>query len=206
MLRSLKLIFLSDKEWEKMSLNPPHPAVVFFVSLFPLILAMFAIEAWGLNHFGETHGELGTRMRLPQERIIKYVIFYGLAAISVILLGAALLRNVAPSFNLYSTFGTCFTLMAYGYSPILLLRGLDAFPQIETWICWIIGAMLSLRVLYHGVAHWLKPEQTKGLGVFLISVIYLVVLGGLVHFASIQVLHGKFLQESDLQMPGTLAP
>jgi hypothetical protein len=40
----------------------------------------------------------------------------------------------------------------------------------------------------------LKPEQTKGFGVFVVSVIYTFVLSGLVHFAAVQVLHGKLLR------------
>ena len=195
MLRSLKLIFVAGKEWEKMSLNPPSAVLVFFFSILPLLLVTLAVEGWGLMRFGATHGELGRSFNIPDERVIKYVVFYGVASIAVILGGSLLLRNVAPSFNLRSTFGACFVLVAYGYSPLLLTRIPDAFPQIHTLICWIIGAMLAMRILYHGVGLWLKPEQTKGLGVFMVSVICTVVLSGLVHFASVQVLQGRFLKE-----------
>ena len=196
MFRTLKLIFAADSEWEKMSLKPPHPAVVFFVSILPLIVAMLAVEGWGLMNWGEM-SEFGRR-NVPAERILKYLLFYGASSIFVIFAGAALLKNVAPSFNLSSSFGTCFVLMAYGFAPILLMRALDAIPQINTWVCLAIGCMLAMRVLYHGVAHWLKPEQTKGLGVFMVATIYTVVLGGLVHFASVQVLKGRFLKNVEL--------
>lgn len=182
-----------------MSLNPPHPVTV-FLSLLPLFALMLAIEWWGLNHFGVTLGDFG-RVRIPEERTLKYVIFYGVAAISGLLLGSMLLRNLTPGFNLQSTFGSCFILLAYAYSPLFLTRALDAFPRINTWICWGIGALLAMRLLYHGVAYWLKPEQTKGLGVFMLSVICTVVLSALVHFASVQVLHGRFLHHRVLN-PG----
>ena len=177
MLRLFRLIFTTDQEWERMAARPPHPVAVFLLSLLPLLAAALAVEAWGLMRFGEAHGELG-QIRLPAERVIKYVIFYGAGSFLMILAGAGLLRNVAPSFNLQYTFGACFTLIGYGYAPILLTRALDGLPQVNTWVCWGIGAMLALRVLYHGVAHWLKPEQTKGLGVFVVSVIGVVVLYG----------------------------
>jgi hypothetical protein len=135
------LFFAADKEWEKLSFNPPHPAAVLFLSLLPLIIAMLAVEAWGLSRFGQIHGELGA-IRIPAERAIKYTVFYGAASILVILFGAGLLRNVGPSFNLDSSFGHWFILIAYGYAPLILLRVLDAFPRIKTWICWGIGSML----------------------------------------------------------------
>jgi hypothetical protein len=193
MLRSLKLVFSAGAEWQKISVNPPHPLVVFFVSLLPLIAVSLGAEAFGLMRLGETLGEFGL-IRLPEERIIKYVLFYGIASIAVIVLGSALLRSMAPSFNLQNSFGAWLILMAYGYTPIYLSRLADALPQINSWVCYAIGAALAVRVLYHGVAYWLKPEQTKGLGVLLMCIIYVVVLSGLVHFASIQVLHGRLLR------------
>jgi hypothetical protein len=182
MFRTLKLIFSADQEWEKMSLQPPSPWVVLLISILPLVAGALALEALGLLKWGAVLNELG-RARVPEERIYKYVIFYGLASIVVIFAGAALLKNVAASFNLQSGFGSYLTLMAYGFAPLLLVRPLDGLPQINTWVCLAIGCMLALRVLYHGVGHWLKPEQTKGLGVFMVTIIYTLVLGGLVHFA-----------------------
>jgi hypothetical protein len=194
MLRLFRLLFSAPAEWERTSLNPPHPLVVLLVSLVPLMIVTLGVEYLGLMRWGEAHGELGS-VRLPQERVLKYVIFYALASVVVLLVGTVLLNNVATSFNLRGTFGKYFILMTLGYAPLFLARMLDALPQINTWLCWAIGAMLGMRVLYHGVALWLQPEQTKGLGVFLVTLIYTLVLSGLVHFASIQVLHGRLLKD-----------
>lgn len=193
MLRLLRLFFSTASEWEKMSLQPPHPVLVFLFSLVPLMAVTLGAEYLGLMRWGESHGDLGA-LHLAQERVIKYVAFYAGASILVIFAGTVLLRNVATSFNLRGTFGSYFILMALGYAPVFLPRMLDAFPRVNTWICWTIGALMAMRFLYHGVAHWLKPEQTKGLGVFLVTLIYTTVLSGLVHFASIEVLHGRFLK------------
>lgn len=177
-----------------MALKPPHPLAVFLLTLVPMMAVTLGVEAFGLMRWGEAHGELGA-LRLAQERVIKYAVFYAGASIIVLFAGTWLLHNVASSFNLRGTFGAYFILMSLGYAPVFLSRMIDAVPQINTWICWAIGAMLAMRVLYHGVALWLQPEQTKGLGVFLVTLIYTIVLSGLVHFASIQVLHGRFLKQ-----------
>ena len=194
MLRLFRLLFSAPAEWERTSLNPPHPLAVLLISLVPLMAVTLGVEYLGLMRWGEAHGDLGS-VRLSQERVLKYVSFYAAASVAVLVVGTVLLSNVASSFNLRGTFGKYFILMTLGYAPLFLPRVLDALPQINTWLCWGIGAMLAMRVLYHGVALWLQPEQTKGLGVFLVTVIYTIVLSALVHFASIQVLHGRLLKD-----------
>ena len=193
MLRALNLQLSPEAAWQKTALKPPHPAWVLLISILPVMIATLAAEAYGLMKYGEVFGEIGRRA-VTTDRVVTYAVFYGVASLAVIFLGAALLKNVGESFNLRSTYGTCFVLMALAYSPIFFSRLLDTMPAINTWICWAVGVALSMRILYHGVAWWLKPEQTKGFGLFLLTFIYVLVLSGLVHFASTQVLQGKLLK------------
>jgi hypothetical protein len=193
MIRALNLLIAPAKTWERMALKPPGAATVLAISLLPLIAITFAVEAYGLLKLGDTTGDMG-RINLPLERVIRYEGFYAVASIVVILAGTFLLKSVAESFGVPCTFGGCFVLMGCGFTPIFLLRMPDGIPQVSTWICWAVGAVLSVRILYHGVALWLKPEQTKGFGLFLVSVVYTFVLSGLVHFAAVQVLRGRLLK------------
>lgn len=194
MLRALNLLISPEAAWQKAALKPPHPAWVLLISILPLMIATLAVEAYAVGKYGEMFGDIGRRA-VSQDRAIKYAVFYGAASLVVIFVGGGILKNVGESFNLRATYGTCFVLMAFAYSPIFLSRLLDAIPAINTWICWGVGVALSMRILYHGVGWWLKPEQTKGFGLFLLSFIYILVLSGLVHFASIQVLQGRFLKD-----------
>jgi hypothetical protein len=193
MLRPLKVLLSPDKEWEKAALNPPAAAGVFILGLIPLIAISLALEGYGLSRLGMRLGDFHN-VPVPDARIVKYCVFYGVCSLLVILGGAQLLRGMSETFNLRATFGTYLTLMGLSYAPILLVRIVDAFPQINTWICWAIGVLLACRILYHGVALWLQPEQTKGFGILLVSITYIAILSGLVHFASVQVLNGKLLK------------
>ena len=87
-----------------------------------------------------------------------------------------------------------FVVMAYGFEPIILARILDGFPVINTWVCWVIGVAVSTSVLYHGVGMVLRPEQTKGFGLYLISILIIVLVSALAHFAAVGVLEGKILK------------
>jgi len=193
MLRALNLLFSPEAEWQKAALKPPHFAIVLFISILPLMAVALAIEGWSLVKYGEVFRGLAPRA-VSFERAVKYEIFYGVASLLVMLFGGRLLRNVGRTFNLMSGYSVCFILIAFGYFPIILVRVLDGLPQINSWICWAVGVVLAFRILYHGIALWLRPEQTKGFGLLLVSFIYILVMSALVHFAAIQVLQGRFLK------------
>jgi len=204
MLRALNLLFSPEAEWQKAALKPPHFAIVLFISILPLMAVALAIEGWSLVKYGEVFRGLAPRA-VSFERAVKYEIFYGVASLLVMLFGGRLLRNVGRTFNLMSGYSVCFILIAFGYFPIILVRVLDGLPQINSWICWAVGVVLAFRILYHGIALWLRPEQTKGFGLLLVSFIYILVMSALVHFAAIQVLQGRFLKNV-FEPQGTSTP
>jgi len=193
MLRALNLLFSPEAEWQKAALKPPHFAIVLFISILPLMAIILGIEGWSLVKYGEVFRGLAPRT-ISFERAVKYEVFYGAASLLAMLFGGRLLRNVGRTFNLTSTYSVCFILIAFGYFPIILVRLMDALPQINTWICWAVGVVLAFRILYHGIALWLRPEQTKGFGLLLVSFVYIVVMSALIHFAAIQMLQGRFLK------------
>lgn len=204
MLRALNLLFSPEAEWQKAALKPPHFAIVLFISILPLMAIALAIEGWSLVKYGEVFRGLAPRT-VSFERAVKYEVFYGVASLLAMLFGGRLLRNVGRTFNLMSNYSVCFILIAFGYFPIILVRVMDALPQINSWICWSVGVVLSFRILYHGIALWLRPEQTKGFGLLLVSFVYILVMSALVHFAATQVLQGRLLKNL-FEPQGTSTP
>ena len=98
---------------------------------------------------------------------------------------------VAHSSQVQAGFTQCFTLMAYSFNPFLLVRFFDAIPGFNTWACWGLGALGALAVLYHGVGLALKPDQTKGFGLYLVSIIVVLFSGFFSHFMAQFILRGK---------------
>jgi hypothetical protein len=111
-----------------------------------------------------------------------------------VLLSALLLKWASESFNVQTSYAQCFVVMAFGFSPIVLVRVLDGIPQLNTWVCWAIGAAAAVSVLYHGIGMVLRPEQTKGFGLYLITIFIVLLVSGLAHFAAVSVLRGKVLR------------
>lgn len=191
MLSAFEMIVSPARAWEKVVAANRHWTVILLLVVLPLLGLTSLVEGAGLLELRQQHEEIGP-VEIPTERVIKYEVVYVGSALAIILLGAYFLQSVATSFNVMVGYNQCFAVIAYAYTPIILLHLLDAIPQINTWICWGIGLALSFGVLYHGVGLRLQPEQTKGFGLLLFSIIFIAVLSGLAHFASVQVLKGHF--------------
>jgi hypothetical protein len=144
--------------------------------------------------WGEQRGELGHHVKISQPVALRYAVVEVSLFVACAFLGGFSVQAVAQSFNLAATFRQAFAAIAYGISPIILARLLDALPAINTWICWGLGGMLSLSALYHGVALTLKPDQTKGFGLYLVSAMIVLLSTGVAHMIAIAVLHEKILR------------
>ncbi|MEW6159532.1 MAG: YIP1 family protein [Verrucomicrobiota bacterium] len=194
MIRAIQLILFPFREWEKIVAANRGIAATLFLSLLPLIVIASAIEGYSLAQFGLKRGEFGHVVTIPTAVAIQFEISQGVLNLATIFLSAWLLRAIALSFQVHPSYTQCFTAAAYGYSPIFLAQMLDAVPVINTWVCWAIGAALSMSVLYHGVALALKPDQTKGFGMYMLTAMLIIVFSGLVHLLSVFLLTGNLLR------------
>ena len=193
MIRAFQMIFSPEGAWPKIAEKNRHFLFVLFLSTLPLILGCLALEGYGLHKLGESIGEFG-RVNVELRLIYKYLAAHLLGDLFFIFFGAYFLFSVAKSFNAQSSYSQAVCTMAIGSSPIFLMHALDGLPQLYTWLCWGIGMGLTIRSLYHGVAVNLKPEQTKGFGLYIVSVFIVGFLSGLAHFVCVAILHGKMMR------------
>jgi hypothetical protein len=189
------MIFSPEGAWLKIAEKNRHFLFTLFLSTIPLLAAALAVEGLGIRKFGEGLGEFG-RINVVDTVIAKYLCTEFILSLAFILGGSWFLLEVARSFNSPTTFSQAFNTLAIGASPLLLMRALDGLPILYTWLCWGIGAGLAVRALYHGVAVVIKPEQTKGFGLYIVSVFIVLFLGALAHFIAVSVLHGKILRDA----------
>ena len=193
MIRAFQMIFAPEGAWLNVAEKNRHFLFTLFLSTLPLLASALALECFGMLKYGETTGDYGL-VRISQEVAVKYGITHLVLDLAFLFGGSWFLLSVARSFNSPSSFSQAFNTMAVGVSPIFLMHALDGIPQLHTWLCWGVGAGLSIRALYHGVAVVIKPEQTKGFGLYVVSIFIVGFLSALSHFISIAVLHGKTLQ------------
>ena len=191
MLTAIQLIFAPFRTWEKISLARRGVVWVLLVSLLPLLLASVAVEGYSLIHWGEKRGGFSMVIKASPSAGIRYSVTHAVLLLSSVVIGAKFLQWVTQSFQIQTSFAPCFSVMAYGFSPIFLGRFLDAVPALNTWVCWGLGALLSISVLYHGIGLVLRPEQTKGFGIYLFSAIMVTLSSLLSHFIAVAFLYGR---------------
>jgi hypothetical protein len=203
MITALQLIFSPFETWEKITIAQRGFFWVLCFYLLPLLLISLGVEGFLLNRWGEKEGELGYVIKVPLDLAIRYGVSYLAILLAGIFISAKFLALASESFNVHTTYTQSFTLMAYGFGPIILARILDGIPQLNTWLCWVIGAVATVAVLYHGIGMVLRPDQTKGFGLYLMAIVIVVLVSGVSHFAAVSVLHGKVFHR---KAQGSLTP
>jgi hypothetical protein len=206
MIRALKLIFATQKEWENIANANRGISWVLLTYLLPLMAICGYAEGYGIWKLGEHRGEVGEVARIPLEIIFRYEgVSLGLLLCAIIV-GTFLLVTVSRSFQVPVTLSQCFAAVGYSIGPLILIKLADAFPVINTWICYTVGMVFVASMLYHGVANCLKPEQTKGFGIFVFSVVFIALLTGLGHFVSTLVLRGRIFRPATENRAGAVSP
>jgi hypothetical protein len=115
-----------------------------------------------------------------------------LASLGVVFIGAKLLKSLGETFHGRHTYQQTISAVAYGLSPLFLVRMLDVFPRISLWASWSIGIILVVAVLYHGVPRMMEPDPSHAFGLYLISTLLLALVTALARFITWAFFEGKF--------------
>ena len=192
MIKALLLIFEPFASWERIWRARRGVAFVLFLYLLPTLVLISAAEGYGLHHWGWAR-ELGPRRSYTRGEVIIFEVAQFLLFVGIVLIGARLIKSVGETFHGRHTFTQCFTLVAYGLSPLFLLHLLNAVKDISPWITWAIGIILSIAVLYQGVPRMMEPDPPHAFGLYLMSSLLLLFVTGLARFLTAWYLQGKFL-------------
>ena len=193
MLKALQLIFSPTTAWARIAEAQRGVIAVFLLNSLPLMLCGAALEGWGLRKFGVFSGELDRLKPVPLtlDRVLRFEGLHLAMNVILLLLTAKLMEWMFESFHSRSQFQPAFATMAYSLGPFFVFNGLDGLPMLNTWVCFTLGVLLSLHVLYYGVGVVMQPDQTKGFGLFVSSGLAMGILAGLALFLEVSALHGK---------------
>jgi len=194
MIKALLLIFEPIATWEGIFRARRAMVSILLAYVIPMILLTCIVEAYGLTRWGKTQGEVAhTRIYSVKEAVIfetaQFVIYLG-----IFFVGAKLIKSIGETFHGRHTYHQAFTAVAYGLSPLLLFRLLDALPGMSPWVTFSIGIILSIGVLYQGIPRIMEPDPPHAFGLFLMSALLLCLITGLVRFLTAWYLQGKFVR------------
>lgn len=200
MIKALLLILDPENTWGKIEQGSHSVASVLFTYFLPLLLLATAVETWGLMKLGhDESGLMERRVKISQERAIRYATVQVGLSLVMVFAGAWLFKRLSEGFHRRHNYGETFATLGYSLGPIFLARAVDAIPFFNTWICWGVGALLAISVLYRGIPRLMKPDPSNALGLYLTCSFLLLVITGIAHYLAQLVLQEKLLQ--DLRIP-----
>jgi len=192
MIKALLLIFDPVGTWEGIFRARRSLGFILALYLLPLLLVTSAAEGFGLVHWGKKQGEFGRLNHFPLREAVLIEVAQILVSLVVVFGGASLIKAVGETFHGRHTYTQAFTAVAYSMGPFFLLRLLDTFPGLSPWVAWAIGMSLTVAALYQGVPRMMAPDPPHAFGLYVMSALLLVLISGLVRFATATYLQGKF--------------
>ncbi|HEV2693630.1 MAG TPA: Yip1 family protein [Verrucomicrobiae bacterium] len=192
MLKVFFLLFESDVAWEKIAQARRGFAFILGIQVLPLIALATAAEGWGLMHWGKWQERLQrTRIWTDQTAVIHFEILQAALFLAVVFLSALLLHVASAQFHGKRTFLQSFTVMAYAFSPMLLLHLLNLFPGLFPAWSWALGLAVSVWVLYPGIPRVLERDPVHAFGNYLTAIFVLALTSGLVRLFTAMYLLGN---------------
>jgi len=109
----------------------------------------------------------------------------------IIFFNSALVKSVGETFHSRHTWIQAFTVLAYALFPFFLARMLNAFSDITPWVSWIIGILLTIGVMYHGVPRVMLPDPAHAFGLYMSASLLMLLSTGLLELVIAFFLSGK---------------
>lgn len=180
MIKALLLIFRPSQTWGGIEAAKRSVAFVLCLHVLPLLLITSIAEGYGLMNWGKLHkGETSQVRTYNFKQVLVMEVVQGAALLGMIFLGAFAAKSFAETFHNRSKFKEAFTAVAYGASPLLLLRFGDLLPELNVWVPWAVGIVLMVSVLYLGLPCLLKPDPPHAFGLYVMTSLTLVVVNAI---------------------------
>ena len=198
MIKALLLIFEPVQSWDAIARSQRGLAFIFATFLLPMVLLSGLAEGYGLVYWGKSRADADVQMarKFPLAEAVVYEVAQGLLYIAVVFIAAKILKSLGETFHGRHTLTQSFKTIAYGLSPLFLMRLFDAFPSVSPWMSWIatwsIGVALCVVVLYQGLPRVMMPDPPHAFGLYLMTSLLLVLITGMVRGITGGYLYGAF--------------
>jgi hypothetical protein len=192
MIKALFLIFEPVAAWDKVARAQRKIFSILAFYLLPMMLIVALVEGFGLVEVGRERPPFGEVRTYTVQQAIELEGSQMILMALVVILSAYLIRALGDTFHGRSNYRQTFTVVAYGLSPIFLLRLLDFVPTLNLWVPWVIGVMLMAKILYLGVPRVMEPDPPHAFGLFMMSALLLAMTTAAERAISIGYLAGKY--------------
>jgi len=192
MLNALLLFFAPARTWERIADARRSIFYILITYLLPIMLLTAFGEGYGLMRWGKWQGDPSHIRKLSTGESVIFEAGQFLATLLIVAINAGLAKSVGSTFHGRHTFTQGFTAVSYGLAPLFLCRLLNAHSDVNPWLSWGIGILLSIALLYHGVPIVMDPDPAHAFGLYMITSLMLFMTTGMLEFITAFYLHGNF--------------
>src|ERR1043166_2601372 len=192
MLNALLLIFAPHRTWERIADSRRGIFYILITYLLPIMVLTSFCEGYGLLTWAKWQGEPSHIRKLSSGESVVFEAAQFLATLLVIVINASLAKSVGSTFHGRHTFIQGFTAVSYGLMPLFLCRLLNAFADVNPWLSWAIGILLSIALLYNGVPISMDPDPAHAFGLYMITSLMVFMTTGMLELLTAFYLHGNF--------------
>jgi len=198
MIKAFLLIFEPVHSWDVVARSQRSLAFVFVTFLLPMVVLSSAAEGFGLVYWGKfrVNAEIQSLRKFTPAEAVVYEVMQAMLYILVVFVAARILKSLGETFHGRHTHTQAFKTIAYGLSPLFVLRLFDAFPSVAPWMSWwatwSVGVVLCMAVLYQGVPRVMMPDLPHAFGLYLMNSLLVVLITGLARGVTGGYLAGKF--------------
>jgi hypothetical protein len=179
MIKVFFLLFEPGAAWDKIAQARRGFAYITVVQLLPLILLSTALETLGLGLHGKWQERFQILKTFSQQEVITYGVLQFFLSFAVVFVTALLVFKISQTFQERLTFLQAFTTVAYGFSPMFLIRFLDYGASIQPAVTWLLGMGVTVWILYQGIPRVMQPDPTHAFGVYLSAMFVVILTSGL---------------------------
>ncbi len=179
MIKAIFLIFKPAATWEQIAQTRRRFFTVLALYLLPMVVLAGAVEGWGLQHWGKMQPRFHLIRDFSVSAAVTFELIQMVLSVAVVLVSALLLLRISQTFHSRGTYTQAFTAMAYAFSPLFVMRLLDAGQSVNPWVTWGIGIMMSVWIFYQGLPRMLEPDPAHAFGLYLSTVIVMVLMSGI---------------------------
>ena len=192
MIKTILLIIAPIRTWDGILLARRSIGFILRTFLLPLMLLSCAVEGFGLVRWGKWQGEVPHMVHFTPGQAVMFEALQFIVLFILVVLNAGLLKSSSGTFHGRQTFEQGFRAIAYGMGPFFLLRCLNAFSDVSPWVSWVLGILLTLSVLYHGVPKIMDPDPAHAFGLYVVTCLLLLFTTGLLQLITSLCLKGEF--------------
>jgi len=176
--KDLMLLINRESTWNRIATSRHGWLFAAAFYLVPMLIFSGVIEAASLFYHGQGQiAQGGIMEQYSVERLAAFELVQAGGLLALIFIAAVFMTSFGNACHQRNRLREALLVMIHAVGPLVLLQAFNGIPAVSVWFTWILGAILVLVSLYHGVPRIMRPDPPSAMGLYVASAAAVVLLG-----------------------------